>query len=156
MNIGSMTRSKVNKAKVLLQIRITNDGSKVIEDYKLRLEIIRGKAEIETSDREGGIFLPHIDFDIERDLSEDKLGIEFVPKKKTSIVQKDHRILEAYIYIPAKEEGSIRLKWHLLSRDFNISGRLGVISKPSIFKYKSDTAPLSGNRIFSDRIINDD
>lgn len=122
-----------DKCPLSLKIIIDNIGDSVIEDYKLRLYFDGDFEKIDTrTPRISELFAKTVKHDVF--MNGDTCLIQ---PEKNFLVQKDFFVSEAIILIPKLAVNTeIKIKWELISRDYNDRGELYINVEPN-FKLKT-------------------
>lgn len=129
--------STINKSWENLKIIIFNSGSKVLEDFKLTLELEDNFRGLESD-------VPKL-FRFNHPVTVTDSYVVYKPTKSDSIiVQKDWKSFALSI-LPKYFESEILIKWNFISRDFDKNGQIRLFSKPNytdeysdIFVYKEE------------------
>ncbi|KFF00732.1 hypothetical protein IX39_08935 [Chryseobacterium formosense] len=117
-----------NQFPLSIKIIIDNIGDSVIEDYKLRLYFDGDFEKIDTkTPRISEIFAKTVKHDVF--VNGDTCLIQ---PEKNFLVQKDFFVSEAIILIPKLAANTeIKIKWELISRDYNDKGELYINIEPN-------------------------
>jgi hypothetical protein len=117
-----------NYALCSFEIIMANEGSKVIEDWRVKIEFEKeGFTKIidEVGSGSMGMITPNFH---KRTYCGDNY-INYRPKDDKPLVQKDNRYFEAWIE-PLPKEYELIVLWTLIARDYNANGELKIIVKP--------------------------
>lgn len=118
----------INYALCKFEIIMANEGNKVIEDWRVKIEFEKDnltKVLDEVGSGPMGMIIPNMH---KRTYCEDNY-ISYRPKDDKPLVQKDNRYFEAWIE-PLPKEYELKVLWSLIARDYNASGELKMIVKP--------------------------
>jgi hypothetical protein len=128
-SIISMSQGRINEAICSFEAIMANTGTNVIEDWRVRFNVIGEHKEI--MDHVGTGHMGMVDFNAlkYKRTSVNENRISYSPKDNEPLIQKDNRYFKAYI-IPECKEYTIPIEWELLARDFNSSGTINLIVEP--------------------------
>lgn len=118
----------VNYALCKFEIIMANEGNKVIEDWRVKVEFEKDnftKVIDEVGSGPMGMIIPNMH---KRTYCDDNY-ISYRPKDDKPLVQKDNRYFEAWIE-PLPKEYELKVQWSLIARDYNAHGELKMIVKP--------------------------
>lgn len=126
--------NEVNRSWCKFTVIIANNGSAVLEDWKLNLKFGDGTKKID----DDFDINPMLSAIIQKDLhdrrttfaySEDKVII-YHPLYNESLIQKDNRHFTGFI-IPERNAENILIEWQILARDYDKTGTLVLKVNPS-------------------------
>ncbi len=129
--LGPPTSKNINYALCKFGIYIVNEGTKVVEDWKFKIEFDETQIEFVT-DNIGRGFLGMID--LERATNKktycDDYEIRYSPVINQPFIQTDSRFFDAWI-VPRPNITQIDFKWSIKARDYQDSGiiKMNVIPK---------------------------
>lgn len=131
-NFGTFFPSfdNINYSLCDFEIIMVNEGNKVIEDWKVKIEFEENNyAQITDILGSGPMGLPDISALKNKRTYCDNNEIRYRPLDDKPLVQKDNRSFEAWIE-PLPKEYQLKLIWTIIARDYNASGELKVLVKP--------------------------
>lgn len=148
---GAVTR--INEAICTFEVVMANEGSVVIEDWRVILTVSGEHKEI--MDQLGTGPMGMFDLTLlqnKRTYIKDN-QITYFPKDNNPLIQKDNRFFKAYI-IPECREYTIPVKWELLARDYNTTGTIYLKVEPqyedkTIIEYVDLESDLKHDEIVS-------
>jgi hypothetical protein len=117
---------EINKSWCKIKIIIENVGEKVIEDWKMFLNIENNKYKnIDDDSPKGWNHLIINDWYKFQTcwVHKDEGYFSYKPLENSPLIQKDTKSFEIYI-LPLLEVSEIKLKWEILSRDYSDEGEL--------------------------------
>ena len=116
---------KINKSWCKLEIIIRNIGEKVIEDWKLYLNIDKDLFKHIDDDTPKNNYFPNIEILKNRTswVNKEEGYFTYRPLNNSPLIQKDAKSFEIFI-LPKLDIVEIKLKWELLSRDYSDEGEI--------------------------------
>lgn len=127
-DIYSILRDVSNKALCKFEIIMVNEGSQVIEDWRVIFEFPKDRF-TKISDDAGIDRISRIaNPSMIRTVCEDNF-VTYYPLNRAPLVQKDNRSFIAWIE-PLPEEYDITVNWKIISRDYNDQGTLKIFVHP--------------------------
>jgi len=130
-NLISTPKGRINEAICGFEIIMSNTGSIVIEDWRVKLEFLGEYKEILDQLGTGPMGMIDITALKYKRTYVNGNKVTYSPKNNKPLIQKDNRYFEVYI-IPLCKEYKIPIKWELLARDYDASGELYLIVEPEI------------------------
>lgn len=126
-----------------VKLTITNTGSKVLEDWKLRLKFDPSEVKKLMDKYEGetrGVYeaLPSAIFrsiQIRAQalfVNEQELSVLYKPAENHPLIQKDSRSFSLWLQPHGHEQQGITLKWELLARDYSDQGEMVIKIEPEL------------------------
>ncbi|WP_162550167.1 hypothetical protein [Hymenobacter nivis] len=152
-NISLITQGKINEAICSFEIIMINEGSVVIEDWRVTLEITGEYIEFFDQLGTGPMGMINLmALKYKRTYVEDG-KISYTPKDNEPLIQKDNRYFEAHI-IPKFKEYIIPIQWKILARDYNTSGKIYIKVEPEyedkiIYEYINSVDELKEDEVIS-------
>jgi len=126
----SFNQPKTNHSFSSFRLKIKNIGKQPIEDYVLKLKFEGDLFEIDDTNETGGLSItPNYNNNpYQMFFNNEKFTIEICPNRyRKVLVSKNSFILPRIYFISRCDENhTVFLKWDLLSRDFNESGKLKI------------------------------
>ena len=123
--------SEVNHSWVELEIKMTNTGSSIIEDWKVNFTFEEGIRKI--SDRSySDMFMTIPDLSPMSRIAiiePDDMSVYYRPHENQALIQKDSKTFQVPILIDPKAE-SIAISWEILARDYSINGSEKISVRP--------------------------
>ncbi len=117
---------EINKSSCVVQLRLTNPGPIVLENYKLKLRLAQVLAADTVNKRMTAYDLGDYAYNVR---FFEPSQAEFLPDRDI-LVQRDSVLLDAICFIPAYRTKFVRLHWELLARNVYHSGHLTVLIEP--------------------------
>jgi hypothetical protein len=127
--------NNTNYALCEFEIIMVNEGNKVIEDWRLKIEFEK-ESFTKITDTIGSGPLGMVDISTikyKRTYCEDN-EIRYRPLDNKPLVQGDNTFFEAWVE-PLAKEYELKIFWTLIARDYNNQGELKIIVKP---KYEDE------------------
>ncbi|KUO63170.1 hypothetical protein APF79_04395 [bacterium BRH_c32] len=134
----------INKSWENFKIIMFNSGSKVLEDFKLTLELDGNYRGLDSD-------VPKL-FRINHPVTITENYVVYKPNKSESlIVQKDWKPFILSI-LPKFEETEILIRWNFICRDFDKTGEIKLFSKPNYVDEYQNIAVYEEENLHNDEI----
>lgn len=148
----TLSQGKVNEAICSFEVIVANTGSVVIEDWKVRLQVLGEHKKVMDVLGTGPMgMIDIVTMKYKRTYIDGK-NISYSPRDNEPLIQKDNRYFELYI-IPECKEYKIEISWNVLARDFDKSGSIYLTVVPDyedniVYEYVD-----SEDQILEDEVI---
>ncbi|MCE3294632.1 MAG: endonuclease [Crocinitomicaceae bacterium] len=135
-----------NLSTCVVKLKLLNNSSEVIEDYKIYLQF-EGTSNIERVDKriQWGDSVKY------NTTIKNELEAQFIPENSI-LVQNDSIDLDLLCFKPESKNSKIKINWKVLARNFNQSGQLELLIKPK-FKTEIRTKYVESPENFSSQTI---
>jgi hypothetical protein len=127
----SFNHKRINYSICSLKIFMVNEGSSVIEDWKINITVEGEFRMLKDAVRTGYLGMVDLAYLKNKETFIEGNEIFYTPRDNRPLIQKDHRYFEIHI-IPNAKSYRIPLKWNLLARDYNSEGYIYLNIEPEI------------------------
>lgn len=124
-----MHQRRVNEAICSFKVTMTNTGTCVIENWKVRFTVAGEHKRLMDQLGVGPMGMIDLSFHIHKRTHIENNRIFYSPKDNVPLIQTDSRSFDAYV-IPKCENYVIPVEWELLARDYNSTGTIFLKVEP--------------------------
>lgn len=138
--------SSINHSSCQFSFMITNIGSDVIENFKMKISIPVEDVSASVVDKSPSFVSPiHYTYNIWETQTPGEFWYE---PKESCLVQKEHLVSDRLCLVPLKLEPiELTVTYHFLAKDFDIKGDLKIIINPEIIENDFDFSPTDFKNI---------
>lgn len=133
-----LTEGRINYAICSFELIMANEGSVVIEDWRVSFKFDGPHQEVLDQVGSGHMGMIDLNYLKNKNTYVKKDTIHFTPRNNEPLIQKDNRYFKAYV-IPGCLEYTLPIQWEILARDYNATGTVNLIVKPiyeEVFEYE--------------------